>query len=146
VSRYVYFIQAGSQGPIKIGVADDVEYRLSELQTGNAETLHIVGCVPGDGRLEKELHRRLASVRIRGEWFRSGSEIEALLAEVGGYMRADLARRTAEFSPRYTRYCSVCETPFLLGPAQDQSITECGACSEFRPLRESKADPFESPR
>jgi len=31
---YLYFIQAGENGPIKIGVTDNIEKRLVTLQTG----------------------------------------------------------------------------------------------------------------
>ncbi len=35
---YIYFIQSGADGPIKIGYTNDIEARFSGLQIGNHET------------------------------------------------------------------------------------------------------------
>jgi hypothetical protein len=75
----VYFVQANEGGPIKIGVAIDVRRRLSGLQNGSPMRLHVLGVVPGDRRLEVELHGRFAADRLHGEWFR---ETEALFAYI----------------------------------------------------------------
>lgn len=65
--RFVYFIQAGRS--IKIGLATNVKARMAELQTGNHEELQLLGFIPGDRCLERQLHRRFSEFRIRGEWF-----------------------------------------------------------------------------
>lgn len=66
----VYFIQADRGGPIKIGVAKDVEARLRDLQVGNPFELRVVGQIPNAGQaLERRLHSLLERHRIRGEWF-----------------------------------------------------------------------------
>lgn len=65
----IYFIQAGENGPIKIGVAIDVASRMSFLQSGNAEKLRLIGTMPGSYDEEKCLHRLAWKDRIRGEWF-----------------------------------------------------------------------------
>lgn len=74
--RVVYFIQAGQHGPIKIGVASNVRKRLAALQTGHHTSLRIIGTVPGDAALERELHQRFAAHRIRGEWFKAACATE----------------------------------------------------------------------
>jgi predicted GIY-YIG superfamily endonuclease len=71
---YVYFIQAGKRGPVKIGVATDVEKRLESLQTGNHQELHIRTLIVCDEKnhafeTEKKFHRRFKHFHIRGEWF-----------------------------------------------------------------------------
>lgn len=43
---WVYIVQAGERGPIKIGSAGNVQKRLSGLQTGHYEELHLVAAIP----------------------------------------------------------------------------------------------------
>lgn len=71
---FVYFIRAGNQGAIKIGVASDVKQRLEQLQTGNAFELKVLALIPCPClnvayETEKRIHRLFQSQRIRGEWF-----------------------------------------------------------------------------
>ena len=71
---HVYFIQAGEGGPIKIGVAKDVEKRLKGLQTASPKTLVLLASIPVRGSIkayamERDFHFRLSGYRIRGEWF-----------------------------------------------------------------------------
>lgn len=67
---WIYFIQESEAGsPVKIGIARNVDQRLSELQTGNAFQLVIRAKIEGDEHDEMLLHQQFASDRIRGEWF-----------------------------------------------------------------------------
>lgn len=67
----IYFIQAGDDGPIKIGyAARSVERRIAVLQAGNHRTLHIRRVVEGNRLTETWLHRHFAAHRIDREWFR----------------------------------------------------------------------------
>lgn len=80
---YVYFIRAGNNGPIKIGVADNVEKRVETLQTGNAVELIVIAVIKCSSRSaafnkEAAFHKMFASKRIRGEWFRGGIRINQL--------------------------------------------------------------------
>ena len=73
-SAYVYFIQLGQSGPIKIGVANDVDSRLMTLQTANPSKLTAIakiGCKSKTDAymLEKDLHRKFSHLRQKGEWF-----------------------------------------------------------------------------
>jgi len=75
-SRYVYFIQEGDDGPIKIGkTSGHPANRMSGVQTGNARALRLLGALPGYTKEETDLHRRFAAHRIRGEWFRPHVEL-----------------------------------------------------------------------
>ena len=70
---YVYFIQKG-YGSIKIGVADDPDGRLKQLQTGNHGELFVIAKFPFQSReealsMEKELHGKFSNDRMSGEWF-----------------------------------------------------------------------------
>jgi hypothetical protein len=66
-TRFVYFIQQGNTGPVKIGIANDPRKRLGNLQTGNPAELHLRHVVPGDRDLENQLHHRFREARIRCE-------------------------------------------------------------------------------
>lgn len=63
-----YFIQAGENGPIKIGKAGDVDKRLRDLQVSNHEELRLLLVLPR-ADVERFIHRRFAHCRRRGEWF-----------------------------------------------------------------------------
>lgn len=77
-TSYVYIIQNGKSksAPIKIGMSDDPQSRLAQLQTGNPVELLFVATIPCKDRvqarrMESHLHNRLARINIRGEWFKS---------------------------------------------------------------------------
>jgi len=94
----VYFIQAGVAGPIKIGLAVDPRERMANLQTGHYERLVLLGVLPGDATSEQEIHRRVASSRLHGEWFRPSDEVLSIVAvssmDVNSAMAASIALRT----------------------------------------------------
>ena len=80
---YVYFIRAGSAGPIKIGVARSVESRLKTLQTGNHLELRLVTAIKCRDRVdaynkEAQFHKMFERKRIRGEWFAGSIRINQL--------------------------------------------------------------------
>jgi Meiotically up-regulated gene 113 len=66
----VYFCQAASGGPVKIGYASDAEQRLKTLQTSHATELQLLNAIEGSFEDEKALHKRFAAYRIKGEWFK----------------------------------------------------------------------------
>jgi len=73
---YLYIIRSGlsNSDPIKIGIADNVENRLSGMQTGNPRELVVLYKIPMNSRnhafmVENRLHRKLSKFNIRGEWF-----------------------------------------------------------------------------
>lgn len=65
----IYFIQAGEDGPVKIGVAEDPAARLGDLQTAHYELLTIIRLVEGGRAMECAFHAAFSSRRIRREWF-----------------------------------------------------------------------------
>lgn len=72
----IYFILDKKSNAVKIGKANDISQRLPDLQTGNPNELTLLNYIqcPSEDKskaLEKELHRRFDSLRIRenGEWF-----------------------------------------------------------------------------
>lgn len=73
----VYFIRAGTDGPVKIGLATDPLRRLGALQTAHSELLRLIRVLDGGATVEKALHARFAALRMSGEWFGFASEMIA---------------------------------------------------------------------
>ena len=66
----LYIIQAVNGGPIKIGVAQSISSRLTQLQTGNPYKLQVVKMVLDvPPKFEGKLHKIYERYRISGEWF-----------------------------------------------------------------------------
>jgi hypothetical protein len=80
--RYIYFIQADENGPIKIGfTSDDPNRRLSQLQTGNASALKLLGAIKGTFARERQFHIALSKWRLQGEWFESHPTVLATIQD-----------------------------------------------------------------
>ncbi len=79
---WVYFIQAGIGGPIKIGVARNPSSRLAELRTGSHLPLRLVAAVPGAYDLEAELHADFAAHRTHVEWFQADETLLQRIASI----------------------------------------------------------------
>lgn len=71
----IYFIQAGRNGPVKIGDSELVYDRLAQLQTANPYKLNILFVYNGRQYGEFELHDLFKHENIRGEWFRPARDI-----------------------------------------------------------------------
>ena len=72
-----YFIQAGTNGPIKIGVTTNFSSRFRNLETSSPTPLHVLGVVPTD--IEDECHVTLSAWRLHGEWFTPCEEVLAFI-------------------------------------------------------------------
>lgn len=98
---FVYLAQMGEGGPVKIGRATDIEGRLHQIQSYLPLSFVLLASHRGwkygrEDSTEKQLHRRFASHRLRGEWFSPGAEImeyvEAVRADVAAVEAVALAR------------------------------------------------------
>ena len=89
---YVYFVQCGTDGPIKIGYTSDPAKRLSGLQVGSPEQLYMLGAVRARREVEGALHQALSKYRIGGEWFEPSAAI--LIARA--FIAADLCMSMLE--------------------------------------------------
>lgn len=77
VKTFVYCIQERSReayAPIKIGIAQDPQARMLNLQVGNPMRLAVYGLIGPftsveAGMVESDLHVAMSKHRIRGEWF-----------------------------------------------------------------------------
>ena len=91
---YVYLIQSGD-GPVKIGVATDPQFRRNELQTGNPYPLTIrmlIECATSSGAYEVEsaFHRAFADARLLGEWFDVSPEQVAEILVLAGAIKRNV--------------------------------------------------------
>lgn len=77
-SPHVYFVRAGADGPVKIGLSRDVAKRLTKMQTDTPAKLVLLGVVAGEGEAERALHAELAAYRLNGEWFAPSEEVLAV--------------------------------------------------------------------
>jgi len=76
---YVYLILDKKSEAVKIGKANNVDERLSSLQTGNPNELiilHQIKCNSEDLAfiLEKDYHNKFSHLNLHGEWFKYDKE------------------------------------------------------------------------
>jgi hypothetical protein len=79
---FVYFIQEGDGGPVKIGRSFDPTGRLRKLATGSSKPLALLGVVEG-GWQERDLHKQFSHLRVsdNSEWFNPGLDLLAFIRE-----------------------------------------------------------------
>lgn len=90
---YIYFVQQGDYGPVKIGLAKNVLKRLDGLLNGSPLELHLRAVMPGDRAVERQMHQRFAKHHIRGEWFQPDPEIVMFIDGVPKALLRDLKFR-----------------------------------------------------
>lgn len=79
----LYAIQAGINGPIKLGHATSPAGRLRNIQASSVERLRLLGVADSARTAETELHTRFAADRIGAEWFHPTAELLAEIASWG---------------------------------------------------------------
>lgn len=79
--EWVYFVQEGTSGPIKIGATSNVIGRTRSLQLATWRTLNLLGACKGGRDLERALHARFRSHEIAGEWFHPVPDLLGYVAE-----------------------------------------------------------------
>jgi hypothetical protein len=72
---FVYFVQSGTKGDIKIGYSINVKKRVQTLKTAMPEGIKLIGFITGDSALEKALHWKFRTLRKNGEWFKCDNDI-----------------------------------------------------------------------
>jgi excisionase family DNA binding protein len=88
-AEFVYFFRSGPF--VKIGTTRNIKSRLQNLQISHPTPIALVGTIPGGVRVERELHRRFASLRVNGEWFREVEDLAVYIANLGGDRNGDAA-------------------------------------------------------
>jgi hypothetical protein len=104
---FVYFIQVGTEGPIKIGVAADPVARLADLQTANATELVLLATCEGGRAEEAHIHAVCRDARLRGEWFRPTSEVLAVAQNPEAALKVIVDRTAA--MPEIAVHAEMCE-------------------------------------
>lgn len=66
---FVYFAQAQSGGPIKIGISRDPVRRVAGMSGGSPERLDLLLVKRATEKMEYRLHQIFAAGRLHGEWF-----------------------------------------------------------------------------
>lgn len=66
----LYFIKQGNY--VKIGVTNDIDRRLKDLQSSNPNPLELLYSGIGEGKDEQLWHNVFAHRHHRGEWFKFG--------------------------------------------------------------------------
>jgi|SRR5580765_4237288 hypothetical protein len=86
---------------VKIGFSTDFRNRRRQLQDGLPRALDTYLIIPGGSfDAERELHKRFAKYRLRGEWFLFAGELaDWIEAQVGILSDRDIRR--AEFLPEH---------------------------------------------
>lgn len=92
----VYFIQVGTDGPIKIGFTKAVPAdRMEELQCGCPWELRLIGFIRGTKTNEKFLHdHRFSQFKMRREWFSA-----EILADIHQILASDNPWPTLDLNP-----------------------------------------------
>ena len=68
----LYFVQGANGGPIKIGLARNVERRIKALQASLPVILRLLYVIPNASQeTELYLHTMFAEHRLHGEWFKA---------------------------------------------------------------------------
>ena len=94
----VYFVRMMPSGPIKIGRSNDIARRVHALQNGSPHGLKVCGWIPiGSQWTEERVHTKFAHLRMRGEWFRPGSELFAFIASESNEWKNRAAPEDDEF-------------------------------------------------
>ena len=98
ITGYIYFIQMGDVGPIKIGFTKDIGKRILSLQTSIPYPLKLLCFFPGNEDMEKKIHSCLPEIRIEGEWFLPHP---LLLREIEGEKWSNKIENFYEADPEY---------------------------------------------
>ena len=68
-NNYLYFIVCNNEF-VKIGITNNLDNRIKEMQTGNPYKLKIGAYIPNISKtLERKIHKMFSQYRQNGEWF-----------------------------------------------------------------------------
>lgn len=105
----IYFIESRRAKAIKIGLARDPEKRLRTLQTASPTKLRLIATCPGGPREEMLMHRRFASIRLRGEWFRATRELYEFASGCNAGRHRAYRPHPGPNHPQYRAHCEPIE-------------------------------------
>lgn len=121
--QFVYFIQADQDGPIKIGfTSDKPEKRLSQLQTGNASALKLLGAINAPASRERQFHAELSEWRLQGEWFAPHPTVLAAIGEA-------LSAEPIQCGGPHCSFCGICQHEVAVLIAGPNDVYICSQCA-----------------
>jgi hypothetical protein len=65
----IYFVLGVKSQRVKVGVSTHFDHRLSQLTAQGPDDLVVLGTIPGDEELEREIHTELSEYHSHFEWF-----------------------------------------------------------------------------
>lgn len=81
--KYVYFIQKGTTGPVKIGISGDLRARFNMISTHSDEPITLLAAFAGDEIDERNIQKKFSSFHRRGEWFSPDSMLIKYISDLG---------------------------------------------------------------
>ena len=102
----VYFILDVKSGAVKIGKANNIEERISDLQTGNPNLLRVeyfIECKSEEHsfELEKKLHKKFEHLNLIGEWFKYDTDLFNYIINESTKFTAKEKRKPLKISTLY---------------------------------------------
>ena len=128
--RFIYFMQIGENGPIKIGLTFKVQRRLAQAQTFNYQPITLLSSFPGSQTLETVLLKRFSRHRLRGEWFEFNDELFNLTKGVFNVEYESSGDKNwlvlyRQSDNRMTDPCPFCLVPHSHGIGDGHRVAHC---------------------
>lgn len=132
----IYFIQAGTNGPIKIGqTSNGIKERMAQLQTGCPYELKLIWLYTGDDFTEQDLHKEFAHERVRGEWFRPTKDLFSFIrCNLENRFKIELPNGEPVDIIEYTTHTSIEAPGFIFDVEKDRRVVVWGIGAEERDL------------
>jgi len=135
---FVYLIYDKDRNAVKIGKANNVQQRLSDLQTGNPTKLEVLSSVECESskqaeQLESELQQQYTDLHILNEWFHYDKEAFKELITNG-----------IDFTPRKTRKPLVVIRNTLFGEEELFNSEKAPNCYFYPFLKAQTLDKYEN--
>lgn len=120
-NTWLYFIESGEGGPIKIGIARDPWERIETLQIGNPEPLRLLTLCYSSQDEERQIHRVLKDDRIHGEWFVPSERLYAAIEAIQQWSSEEAIDTFPDrFHPRIVRELEKVVAEILAGWPEDE--------------------------
>jgi len=135
---FVYLIYDKDRNAVKIGKANNIQQRLSDLQTGNPTKLEVLSSIECESskqaeQLESELQQQYTDLHILNEWFHYDKEAFKELITSG-----------IDFTPRKTREPLVVIRNTLFGEEELFNSEKAPNCHFYPFLKAQPLDRYEN--
>lgn len=75
----VYFFQIENNGPIKVGISQDPDERLKQIQTANPYKINFLFSFISDYAIENYIKENFKDTLLRGEWYKPSKKLLTLI-------------------------------------------------------------------